>query len=113
MHYLQNIRPRLLGYQIIQSDKLFLPLPKGCKDKAGNNKLLSPVAKLMKQIRTIDRQFLNFKQVRTSVITFWIKTYGLRKAQYMAGHRYISSTENYLPNDLEDLIEDINTLHPF
>jgi hypothetical protein len=31
----------------------------------------------------------------------------------MAGHRYISSTENYLPNNIDDLIDDIKKLHPF
>jgi len=30
----------------------------------------------------------------------------------MAGHRFISSTEAYLINDLEDLQEDINKYHP-
>jgi site-specific recombinase XerD len=113
MHYLQNTRPQLLEYQKYESEKLFLPLPKGNQKKTGNSMLLSTFNKLIEQVKTIDKQFINFKQVRASLITFWIKTYGLRKAQYMAGHRYISSTEAYLPNNLEDLKEDINKLHPF
>jgi hypothetical protein len=32
--------------------------------------------------------------------------------QYMAGHRYVSSTENYLVNDIEDLQDDITKYHP-
>ena len=113
MHYLQNIRPQFLEYQQNESNKLFLPLPKGNQKKTNNDMLLSTFNKLIEQIKTIDKQFINFKQVRASLITFWIKTHGLRKAQYMAGHRYISSTESYLPNNLDDLIEDINKLHPF
>jgi len=113
MHYLQNIRPQLLEYQKNESNRLFFPLPKGNQKKTNSDVLLSPLGKLIKQIKTIDKQFINFKQVRASLITFWIKTHGLRKAQYMAGHRYISSTENYLPNNLDDLIDDINKLHPF
>ena len=68
---------------------------------------------LTRHIKTFDKQFNSFKQLRSSVITFWIKTHNLRKAQYFAGHRYISSTEDYLPNNLENLIDDINKLHPF
>jgi integrase/recombinase XerD len=30
----------------------------------------------------------------------------------MAGHRYVSSTEAYLVNDMDDLQEDINKYHP-
>lgn len=54
----------------------------------------------------------NFKQIRASIITHWIKTTGLRKAQYFAGHRYISSTETYLQNDWESLQKDIINFHP-
>ena len=68
---------------------------------------------LTAQIKTIDKQFINFTQVRASIITFWIKTAGLRKAQYWAGHSAISTTEKYVANSLEKLIDDINKLHPF
>jgi integrase/recombinase XerD len=30
----------------------------------------------------------------------------------MAGHRYVSTTEGYLVNDLEDLSEEITKFHP-
>jgi site-specific recombinase XerD len=113
INYLQKIRPQFLEYQKTESNKLFFPLPKGNQKKTDNNMLLSTFNKLIEQVKTIDKQFINFKQVRASLITFWIKTHGLRKAQYMAGHRYVSTTENYLPNNLDDLIEDINKLHPF
>ncbi|MCP4457928.1 MAG: hypothetical protein GY816_07890, partial [Cytophagales bacterium] len=47
-----------------------------------------------------------------SVITKWVKTHNLRKAQYLAGHRFIGSTESYQENDMEGLIEKINQYHP-
>jgi len=37
----------------------------------------------------------------------------LRKTQVFAGHRYISSTEKYQQDDLENLHKTINTFHPF
>jgi len=47
------------------------------------------------------------------VITHWLKLHNLRKVQYMAGHRYISSTESYKANNLDGLKEDIAKFHPF
>jgi len=112
INYLQNIRPQILEYNTNDSDKLFLSLSAIGK-KSTTGKLTYCFEDFAKQIKLIDKQFLNFTQIRASVITFWIKTAGLRKAQYLAGHRNISTTEAYLPNDLDDLIEDINKMHPF
>lgn len=50
--------------------------------------------------------------VRRSVIVYWIGRYGLRQAQYMAGHKYISSTERYQSGDIASLQRDIARLHP-
>ena len=113
MHYLQNTRPKLTEYHTIESEKLFLSLPAISKKKTGGDTLVGVYATLTPQIKTIDKQFFNFQQVRASVITFWIKTQGLRKAQHMAGHSAINTTEKYVSNDLEDLTNDINKLHPF
>jgi len=113
INYMQNTRPQLLEYQTKESEKLFLSLPAISYTKTDNDMQRGVFKPLTEQIKTIDRQFINFQQVRASVITFWIKTQGLRKAQYFAGHSCICSTEKYVANDLENLIEDINKLHPF
>jgi len=114
MDYLQNVRPQLLSYHKNQGvEQLFLPLPEYSKKKTGSTNLMHVFKPLTKQMKTLDKHFLNFRQVRASVITHWIKTEGLRKAQYKAGHRYISSTENYLPNDMESLTEDVAKYNPF
>jgi site-specific recombinase XerD len=115
MHYLQKIRPQLLEYNINDKNKLFLLLSSIGKKNKNNkeNELIYIFDRLVEQVKLIDKQFFNFTQIRVSLITYWIKTQGLRKAQYMAGHRNISTTEAYLPNNLDDLINDINKLHPF
>jgi integrase/recombinase XerD len=113
MHYLQNIRPHLLDYQTTESNKLFLSLPSISRKKTNNQNLWNGFERLINQLKTIDKQFLNFTQLRASVITSWLKTEGLRKTQYLAGHRYISSTEKYVCNNLDSLTDDINKLHPF
>lgn len=114
MNYIQNLRSKLLEYHNNkESQWLFLPLPEYSKKTTDNTTLMHVFKPLTKQVKSLDKHFLNFKQVRASIITHWIQTEGLRKAQYKAGHRYISSTENYLPNDLQGLTDDINKLHPF
>jgi integrase/recombinase XerD len=80
-----------------------------------NGRLINMMPELQKLIITIKKiypKFTAFKQLRASIITHWIQTEGLRKAQYKAGHRYISSTEEYIANDLESLKDDINRFHP-
>lgn len=50
--------------------------------------------------------------IRASVIKNWLKHYDLRAVQYMAGHRYISSTERYVQPDAEYLRGVIEQYHP-
>ena len=115
MHYLRETRPRFLEYCATDNGKLFLPLPvvgwKNTKNTGGE--MTYTFERLASQTGQLDKQFLNFTQIRASVITSWLKIYGLRKAQYMAGHRNISTTEAFLPNNLDSLADDINKLHPF
>lgn len=106
INYIQNIKPKLeMSYQTMEyEDFLFSVENQNFKDVVGY---------IIKQVKTIDRKFKHFYQIRTSVITNWLKTQGLRKTQYLAGHRCIGTTERYLPNNLENLIDDINNMHPF
>jgi len=70
------------------------------------------VKKLVYHLKNINPQVLNAKHIRASVITKWLKIYNLREVQYLAGHRYISSTESYLENDMEGLQEEVQQFHP-
>jgi integrase/recombinase XerD len=64
--------------------------------------------KLRKQNKTVK----NTKQLRASVIVKWLRQHNLRQVQYLAGHRYISSTEAYQQNEMEGLTEEVNKFHP-
>lgn len=108
INYINNIRPLFLDY-CGETDKLFFSLSAEQYDKTFS----MPLRRLTKQVKSIDTGFVNFYQTRTSVITHWIQTEGLRKAQYLAGHKNIASTEGYLPNDLNSLINDIQKFNPF
>ncbi len=67
---------------------------------------------LYKKLKRINHKVVSPKQIRASVITYWLSQYNIREVQYMAGHRYISSTERYVQDDLENLQEVIESLHP-
>lgn len=116
MHYIQNIRPQFLSYcspDSYRDGKLFLALPELGKKATQTESVVRCFKSLTEQVRSIDKTLINFKQVRASVITHWLKVEGLRKTQYLAGHRYISSTEKYLPNQIEGLIDDVAKYNPF
>jgi integrase/recombinase XerD len=63
-------------------------------------------------LRRINPKIKHAVQIRQSVITEWLKEKDLRTVQYMAGHRYVSSTERYRESNLEDLKEALSKHHP-
>ena len=105
MEYTLQVRQAILVASKKETDLLFV-------SQGSSLKLQDVLQKLMQHLHKQNKEVKSLKQLRTSVITHWLKTYNLRQTQYMAGHRYVSSTEAYLINDLEDLQEDINKYHP-
>jgi len=112
MEYIKEIRPQIIEacHPELDSGKeteqLLLSL-------GSSLKLQNSLSKITKELKKINHQFIGTKQIRTSVIVNWLKQHNLRKTQYFAGHRYISSTERYQQDDLESLHKTINTFHPF
>lgn len=105
MEYQLKTREEILKLTGKETDLLFTSFGQSAK-------FHNIISKLLPQLKKLNRNIKSVNQLRTSVITAWLKSYNLREVQYMAGHRYVSSTENYLANDLEDLQEDINKYHP-
>ncbi len=103
--YVNDIRKQILVATNKTSNKLFISVG----TSLNYNNLLQ---KLIKQLKTNNKKLIDLKQIRTSVITNWLKTNNLRKTQYMAGHRYVSSTESYQVNNIEELQENISKYHP-
>jgi integrase/recombinase XerD len=67
---------------------------------------------MLKHLRKINSRIKNCDQIRASVITQWLKQYDIRKVQYLAGHKYVSSTEEYKANNIDELQDDITKYHP-
>jgi site-specific recombinase XerD len=105
MEYLLTIRKELLMLTGKQTDQLFI--------SAGSSERFHNIlVYLVKRLRTINTKVTSVKQIKASVIVHWLKIYNLRQVQYMAGHRYVSSTESFLMNEMDGMIEDIDKYHP-
>ncbi len=114
MEYQLTTRKELLQQKeaVKETDLYFIPLPSAGKKYATENDGINIWKALSREIKTQNKKFINFQQIRTSIITHWLKQYNLRQVQYMAGHRFISSTESYLANQVEELQMDIDNFHP-
>lgn len=64
------------------------------------------------QLKKLNAKVINAKQIRSSVITEWLRKNNLRQVQYMAGHKYVSSTQRYQLNNLDDLKNELQQHHP-
>jgi len=103
--YMTEGRKEILAITNQQTEKLFI------NTGTGPN-LHNTLHKLAQQLSAVEPRAKNLKQLRASVITKWLKLYNLRQVQYLAGHKWISSTEEYLQNEMEGLQEEINRYHP-
>jgi integrase/recombinase XerD len=104
--YVMKIRPKILQETRKQTNQLFISSGTGYR-------LSNVINKALKELTEIEPKLKGFQQIRTTVITNWVQEYGLRKAQYLAGHKYVSSTENYKQSDQKDLLNQLDEKHPF
>ena len=99
--YITEVRPAILTATGKQGNQLFTSIGK-------SDKVINLMQKLLSELRTLNSQLTSIDQIRASVISNWLKSYNLRKVQYMAGHRYVSSTERYQSGNIEQLQDIIN-----
>jgi integrase/recombinase XerD len=105
MEYLITTRKELLQLTGKETNQLFISI--GSSDRFNNMMVY-----LLKRLHQINKKVTSAKQLKASVIVHWLKLYNLRQVQYMAGHRYVSSTESFLINEMDEMIEDIEKYHP-
>jgi integrase/recombinase XerD len=108
LDYINDTRKQILHHRSITTpnQELFLNLGESSRKNNLFGMLVTHLKQMNSKVKSLD-------QLRASVIVHWLKLYNLRKVQVMAGHRYISSTEAYKANNLDDLKEDIKNYHPF
>lgn len=71
------------------------------------------IAHLLPEIQGLNPIVTNALHIRGSVILNWLKIHSKRQVQYMAGHKYLSSTEKYASQAVEDLQDALSKYHPF
>src|SRR5690606_5175912 len=88
MEYQLQVRAALQPLHAEQTTLYFLPTPAPGKKSITGNDSINIWKRLTPDMKKANKKFINFQQVRASVITHWLKQYNLREVQYMAGHRY-------------------------
>jgi integrase/recombinase XerD len=117
--YLTEIRPKILAE--VTSNKPGRKPDKINRSKIenqlfvsinGSENIKNSLIHLFKAVQKTNPEIQSPKQIRASVITHWLKTQNLRQVQYFAGHKYVSSTERYQLNNLDNLQSKLEKLHP-
>ena len=103
--YINDTRKAILQHTKQVTDKLMVALGTSSSIQNALQLLITSLKKENPRVKNLD-------QLRASVITNWLKQYNKRKVQYMAGHRYVSSTEAYEANNIEALQEDVEKYYP-
>lgn len=105
-----NVNKFKKGSLLIERRKKALPFG---EDLGGAERNINNRIKYMfDQLKKLNPKVINPKQIRSSVITHWLRQNNLRQVQYMAGHKYVSSTERYQTNNLDDLQNELKNHHP-
>lgn len=104
-NYIRQTRPLLLAMHNKKTEKLFVSLGKG-------NQMSNTYYAIMQKVRKINPNIKTTKQIRASVISYWLKHFPIREVQYMTGHRYVSSTERYSTKKIDSLQEQLEKMMP-
>lgn len=107
-NFLFQLRPELLKQE---SDKLFAPQADDYSLLHWQFKQLSKKVKEQAKEK-LDIEIHKLSQLRHSRIALWTAEQGLRKTQYLAGFKRVSSAERYRQANLEDLKEQVAKYHP-
>ncbi len=120
--YIKVVRPRML--EAIRSGKYLeksgrkpaQPDPRIEKQlffsEGGSANIKTSMHHMFRAVKKINTKIKSGQVIRAAVIGHWLKSYDVRIVQYMAGHKYVSSTERYDVYNLEALTEAIERYHP-
>ena len=103
--YVSKTRMLILEITEKETGRLFTSI-------GGSENLRNSIDKLMRHLRGQHQHFINARQIRQSRLAIWTKQHDVRLAQYMSGHKYVSSTERYQSTNLEDLQQELDKHHP-
>lgn len=102
---------KLLANQMRPLFKYLDTLPAD-QDRLFANDIDNQLFNLLQELRGLNHKVQNATHIRASVILHWLQLHGKRQTQYMIGHKWISSTEYYQLQNLEELTNLLDTHHP-
>lgn len=85
--------------------------PKGNELIVGS--LRNIISALMEELKPLQPLIRNALHIRASVLLHWLKLHNKRQVQYMAGHKWIDSTEKYAVQEMDSLTDALSKFHPF
>lgn len=103
--YLHKYRKEFLCLKKEDTDRFFL-------SKGNGSKLENSLTLMMHLLKKQYPFIIDLRHLRGSVISHWDKQEGVIEAMTKAGHRYVSSTVRFQTNKLEELKDELKTLHP-
>lgn len=80
--------------------------------EGGSANIKTSLHHLFRVVQKLNPKVKSGKVIRSAVITNWLKSYDVRMVQYMAGHKFVSSTERYEAFNLDDLESGLENFHP-
>jgi integrase/recombinase XerD len=107
-HQVVELQQYLAVHRLREGPLLAPPVRSNASPKSLHNRMQHMIV----QLRKLNPKVINANQLRNSVLTFWLQRYNLRQVQYMAGHKYISSTERYQRLNKDDLQSELQKHHP-
>lgn len=90
LEYITNARKELLELTGKVTDRLFISSGTG-------DKLLNTMQFILAQLKKLNPEVKDWKQLRASVISLWIAVHGLRKAQYLLPRRVFHIRSQAIP----------------
>lgn len=100
--YLNEVRPTIITEA---SNQLFVSMK-------GNKCIKASLHHMFIALKKINPEIKNPMQIRMSMLSYLQKSVHLRKLQYQAGHKHISSTERYKTTNTDHLHKQLELFHP-
>ena len=107
-HQVTQLQDYLQSSRIRQGVFLARPVRVDASERNISNRMRHMIVQLQK----LNPKVINANQLRNSVIALWLQRYHLRQVQYMAGHKYVSSTQRYKVLSGEDWQSELQKYHP-
>lgn len=111
----KRINARILKLEALQIVPLsnYLAILKPTQEKLFKENISSTMFGILQELKGINHTIRDINHIRASVIMYWLKVHGKRKTQYLAGHKYVSSTEKYEVQNIDGLTDLLKKHHPF